>query len=103
MNSPHIRRFDFFVNFLQRLIELLFFFNPGILWISKLIRDERENCCDDMALRHSGNKSVYIQALLSFREVPARKRISISVYREKQFAATFQKNRLPFQCYAGHH
>lgn len=64
----HIRRFDFFVNFLQRLTELLFFFNPGILWISKLIRDERENCCDDMALRYSGNKSVYIQALLSFRE-----------------------------------
>ncbi|SDE86049.1 Signal transducer regulating beta-lactamase production, contains metallopeptidase domain [Dyadobacter soli] len=64
----HIRRFDFVVNFLQRLTELLFFFNPGILWISKLIREERENCCDDMALRHSGNQTVYIRALLSFRE-----------------------------------
>lgn len=64
----HIRRLDFFVNFLQRLIELLFFFNPGILWISRLIREERENCCDDMALRHSGNQTVYIRALLSFRE-----------------------------------
>jgi len=39
----HIRRLDFFVNFLQRLTELLFFFNPGILWISGLIREEREN------------------------------------------------------------
>jgi beta-lactamase regulating signal transducer with metallopeptidase domain len=64
----HIRRLDFFVNFLQRLTELLFFFNPGILWISRLIREERENCCDDMALRHSGNQTVYIRALLSFRE-----------------------------------
>lgn len=64
----HIRRLDFFVNFLQRLTELLFFFNPGILWISRLIREERENCCDDMALRHSGNQAVYIRALLSFRE-----------------------------------
>lgn len=64
----HIRRLDFFVNFLQRLTELLFFFNPGILWISKLIREEREHCCDDMALRHSGNKTAYIRALLSFRE-----------------------------------
>lgn len=64
----HIRRLDFFVNFLQRLTELLFFFNPGILWISRLIHEERENCCDDMALRHSGNQSVYIRALLSFRE-----------------------------------
>ena len=64
----HIRRFDFFVNFLQRLTELLFFFNPGILWISRLIREERENCCDDMALRYSGNQTTYIRALLSFRE-----------------------------------
>ena len=64
----HIRRLDFFVNFLQRLTELLFFFNPGILWVSRLIHEERENCCDDMALRHSGNQSVYIRALLSFRE-----------------------------------
>lgn len=64
----HIRRLDFFVNFLQRLTELLFFFNPGILWISRLIREERENCCDDMALRHSGNQTTYIRALLAFRE-----------------------------------
>ncbi|MDR6804921.1 beta-lactamase regulating signal transducer with metallopeptidase domain [Dyadobacter sp. BE34] len=64
----HIRRLDFFVNFLQRLTELLFFFNPGILWISRLIHEERENCCDDMALRHSGNQAIYIRALLSFRE-----------------------------------
>lgn len=64
----HIRRLDFLVNFLQRLTELLFFFNPGILWISRLIREERENCCDDMALRHSGNQATYIRALLAFRE-----------------------------------
>ncbi|WP_342085566.1 M56 family metallopeptidase [Dyadobacter sp. OTU695] len=64
----HIRRLDFFVNFLQRLTELLFFFNPGILWISRLIREERENCCDDIALRHSGNQTAYIRALLAFRE-----------------------------------
>ncbi|PSL33915.1 M56 family metallopeptidase [Dyadobacter jiangsuensis] len=64
----HIRRLDFFVNFLQRLTELLFFFNPGILWISRLMHEERENCCDDMALRCSGNQTTYIRALLSFRE-----------------------------------
>ncbi|SEI54532.1 Signal transducer regulating beta-lactamase production, contains metallopeptidase domain [Dyadobacter sp. SG02] len=64
----HIRRLDFFVNFVQRLTELLFFFNPGILWISKLIREEREHCCDDLALKYSGNQTTYIRALLSFRE-----------------------------------
>ena len=41
----HIRRSDYAVNLMQTFIEILFFFNPGILWISSLLRDERENCC----------------------------------------------------------
>jgi bla regulator protein blaR1 len=46
----HIRRSDYLVNLLQNLIEAIFFFNPGLLWMSKLMRDERENCCDDLAI-----------------------------------------------------
>jgi len=64
----HIRRMDFLVNLLQHLLEVLFFFNPAVLWLSALIRRERENCCDEMVLRQSGAKQTYIQALLSFRE-----------------------------------
>lgn len=64
----HIRRMDFLVNILQHILELLFFFNPAVLWISSLIRKERENCCDEMVLQSSGSKQSYIQALLSFRE-----------------------------------
>ncbi|MES2455473.1 MAG: M56 family metallopeptidase [Bacteroidota bacterium] len=64
----HIKRLDFLVNILQHVLELLFFFNPAVLWISTLIRKERENCCDEMVLQVSMEKHSYIQALLSFQE-----------------------------------
>jgi len=64
----HIRRNDYFVNFLQNITETIFFFNPGLLWISSLLREERENCCDDIAVHHTQNKTGFVQALISFKE-----------------------------------
>jgi bla regulator protein blaR1 len=62
----HIRRRDYLVNILQGLVETVFFFNPGLLWLSSLIRAEREACCDDMVLSRTNCKSNYLEALLSF-------------------------------------
>jgi beta-lactamase regulating signal transducer with metallopeptidase domain len=64
----HIRRRDYFFNLLQCFIDVAFFFNPAILWISSLIRNERENCCDDIAIRESKNKKQFVQALVSFHQ-----------------------------------
>jgi bla regulator protein BlaR1 len=64
----HIKRRDYLVNLLQSLVEIVFFFNPAVLWISQLIKTERENCCDDLALGHSNNKVNYIRALVSCEE-----------------------------------
>jgi bla regulator protein blaR1 len=64
----HIRRNDYFINFLQNIAETIFFFNPGLLWMSALLREERENCCDDIALAQTNNKRGFIQALVSFKE-----------------------------------
>jgi bla regulator protein BlaR1 len=64
----HIKRRDYLVNFIQSLIEIVFFFNPAILWISRLIREERENCCDDLAISYTSNKKDYIKALISCEE-----------------------------------
>ena len=64
----HIRRTDYLVNIFLRIISILLFFNPAVLWVSSLIRTERENCCDDMVIRHTGNKIDYIRALLHFEE-----------------------------------
>jgi bla regulator protein BlaR1 len=62
----HIRRRDYLVNILQGLVETVFFFNPGLLWLSSLIRTEREACCDDMVLSRMNRKANYLEALLSF-------------------------------------
>lgn len=64
----HIRRHDYIVNFLQTIAETIFFFNPGLLWISALLRDERENCCDDIAIAQTKNKREFVEALISFKE-----------------------------------
>jgi beta-lactamase regulating signal transducer with metallopeptidase domain len=64
----HIRRNDYVVNCLQTIVEAVFFFNPGLLWISSVLRDERENCCDDIALAQTKNKKEFVQALVSFKE-----------------------------------
>ncbi|MBS1527105.1 MAG: M48 family metalloprotease [Bacteroidetes bacterium] len=64
----HIRRHDYIVNLVQTITETVFCFNPGLLWISSLLRDERENCCDDIALAQTKNKKEFIQALISFKE-----------------------------------
>jgi len=67
----HIKRRDYLVNMLQSLMEIIFFFNPAVLWISQLIKTERENCCDDMVVAQSSNKISYIRALVSCGEYQA--------------------------------
>jgi len=64
----HIRRKDYAINMLQSFAEILFFFNPGVLWLSSILRDERENCCDDIAIEATENKSKFVHALVSFEE-----------------------------------
>jgi beta-lactamase regulating signal transducer with metallopeptidase domain len=64
----HIRRSDYLVNILQNLIEAIFFFNPGLVWLSSLIRDERENCCDDLAIGKLKDTRQYVESLIRFRE-----------------------------------
>jgi beta-lactamase regulating signal transducer with metallopeptidase domain/outer membrane biosynthesis protein TonB len=59
----HIRRHDYLVNFIQTLVEILLFFHPGVRWVSKQMRNEREYCSDDIAVQHSGNPVAYAHTL----------------------------------------
>ena len=65
----HIRRKDYLVNLLQSLVDAVFFFNPAFLWLSSLIRQEREKCCDDIVLLRTNNQNKYLEALVSFQEM----------------------------------
>lgn len=64
----HISRKDFMVNLLQSLMEVVFFFNPAVLWMSLIIKAERENCCDDIAIEQTSSKVNYIRALVACQE-----------------------------------
>lgn len=59
----HIRRHDYLVNLLQTLVEILLFFHPAVMWISKQMRQEREYCSDDIAVAHCGDAVAYAHTL----------------------------------------
>jgi Zn-dependent protease with chaperone function len=59
----HIRRHDVLVNYVQAVAETLLFYHPAVWWISRRIRIEREHCCDDSAVRATGDGVAYARAL----------------------------------------
>ena len=64
----HIRRHDYVVNLVQTLVETLLFYHPAVWWLSRQIRMERENCCDDVAVSLCGDPFLYAQALADLEE-----------------------------------
>ena len=60
----HIRRHDYAVNLFQSVLETLLFYHPAVWWVSRQIREEREHCCDDLAVATSGDARLYASALL---------------------------------------
>lgn len=65
----HISRHDFLVNIAQSIAETLLFYHPATWWISRQIRIERENCCDDRAVAICGNPLQYARALTVLEEL----------------------------------
>jgi beta-lactamase regulating signal transducer with metallopeptidase domain/protein involved in polysaccharide export with SLBB domain len=47
----HVRRYDYLVNLLQTMVEAAFFFHPAVWLISRRVREDRELCCDDLAVQ----------------------------------------------------
>lgn len=64
----HIRRYDYLVNFLQCVAEVLLFHHPAAWWVSRQIRTEREHCCDDEVAAAVG-VSRYVRALVAMEEL----------------------------------
>lgn len=61
----HIRRHDYLINLLQTVLETLLFYHPAARWISDRAREERENCCDDIAVAMcGGDANQYTTTLL---------------------------------------
>ena len=59
----HIRRLDWIWNGLQCVVEALLFYHPAVWWLSRRVRRERENACDDLAVEACGDAIVLAEAL----------------------------------------
>lgn len=63
----HIKRNDFLINIIQSLAEVVLFFNPFVWWISRSMRIERENSCDDLVVSVARPR-LYAETLLAISE-----------------------------------
>jgi len=61
----HIRRLDLWVNLAQRVTETLLFYHPAVWWLSICLRSERELCCDELAVKATGERITYATTLES--------------------------------------
>ncbi len=89
----HIKRNDYFINILQSLVEIIFFYHPAVWWISSAIRNERENCCDDITITMTGEAYDYASTLVMLEE--ERKRAIIPSLAMAFFGPKYSfKNRI---------
>jgi beta-lactamase regulating signal transducer with metallopeptidase domain len=65
----HVRRYDYIVNLLQSVVETLLFYHPAVWWVSRCVREEREHCCDDLAVAVCGDAHFYATALLGMERL----------------------------------
>ncbi|HUR31667.1 MAG TPA: M56 family metallopeptidase [Saprospiraceae bacterium] len=68
----HIVRRDYLSNLIQSFIETLFYYHPVIWWISAVVRTERENRADDLAVSWCGDQLGYVKALMTVQEMQAK-------------------------------
>ncbi|HET7557403.1 MAG TPA: M56 family metallopeptidase [Rhodanobacteraceae bacterium] len=69
----HLRRLDHLANLFQVVLETLLFYHPVVHWISRDVRNERELCCDALALRVTGgSRREFATALVELEEFRER-------------------------------
>ena len=64
----HLARGDAWANLLQIVCETLLFYHPGVWWISRQARIERENAADDLATAVCADRVQYANALARLAE-----------------------------------
>lgn len=68
----HLKRLDHVANLFQVVLETLFFYHPVVHWISRDARNERELCCDALALKVTGGeRRDFVAALAGLEEFRA--------------------------------
>lgn len=84
----HIRRYDLLVNLLQRLIEAVLFFHPGVWYVSRRVSMEREHVADDAVVAAGWQRVTYADALVRMAELSSALRNAGIASRATALAAT---------------
>ena len=74
----HIRRWDYLVNLLQTAVETALFYHPAVWWVSRRVRAERENCCDDLAVAACRDRTTYARALAALVQLRPQPRLAVA-------------------------
>ena len=74
----HVRRHDYLINLLQSVVETLLFYHPATWWVSAEVRQEREHCCDDLAVEVCGDRLLYVTALAELTTISAHRGFALA-------------------------
>ena len=76
----HLRRLDHWVNLFQLVVETALFYHPAVGWVSRQVRIERENACDDLAIGATGKRLAYVEMLAGLEQSrPSRAALALGV------------------------
>lgn len=75
----HIRRYDYLINLITRVIQSVLYFNPFVKAFSTIIGREREKSCDDLVLQFQYEPGGYAAALLTLEKAAAFRVQSLAV------------------------
>ena len=64
----HIKRFDYLINLITRVIQTILYFNPFVKAFAKIIEREREKNCDEIVLQFQYEPYGYASALLTLEK-----------------------------------
>ena len=74
----HVQRNDYLINIIQCMAKGIFFFNPFFILLSRVIDNERENSCDDIAVHHCGSAINYSKGLSLLAELNYNNRLALA-------------------------
>lgn len=74
----HIKRYDYLVNIILSVTEIALFFNPFTQLLSRQIKKERENSCDDWVLQFQYSATTYAEALLRIAQLQATPSLALA-------------------------
>ncbi|HRH99704.1 MAG TPA: M56 family metallopeptidase [Saprospiraceae bacterium] len=71
----HVSRKDFLVNLIQSVMELIYYFNPMVWFLSSKLREEREHCCDDLAIACGTDPLKYARSLMLLQQMQVQEQV----------------------------